>query len=114
MGKDQEALAASLVAIAEMHDQHQLPNPTATACVRQAITSIFELKAPRSWAPAEKLLFADLPSEIQAVIGHRDLQRVKEMRRLQNELAELKRRQGSADEPAIIEKDFSDEASEKR
>ena len=105
VGKDQEALATSLIAIAELHDQHQLPNPTATACVRAALAQTLELTPPRSWTKAEKLLFSGLPAEVRAIVSHRDHQREKEMRRLQNELSELKRHGGA--KPAIEEKEIT-------
>jgi hypothetical protein len=103
MGKDQEAVASALVAIAAMHDQHQLPSPTATACVRAALAETLELKPPRSWTEAEKLLFSDLPAEVRTIVSHRDHQRHTEMRRLQNEVADLKKRHSGADNKPAFE-----------
>jgi hypothetical protein len=112
VGKDQEALAEALAGVAAMHDQHQLPSPTATACVRAALAETLELKPPRWWTEAEKLLFSDLPAEVRTIVSRRDHQRETDMRRLQNELADLKKRQGAADERTVIAKDTNDEHSQ--
>ncbi len=49
------------------------------------------LVAPRSWPKAEKLMFLSLPEQIQRVIGLRERQRETELRRLQNEVANLRK-----------------------
>ncbi len=49
------------------------------------------LEAPRSWPKAEKLMFLQLPEQIQRIIGLRERQRETELRRLQNEVANLRK-----------------------
>ncbi len=49
------------------------------------------LVAPRSWPKEEKLMFLSLPEPIQRIIGLREKQRETELRRVQNELANLKK-----------------------
>src|SRR5262249_26479103 len=46
--------------------------------------------APRSWNKDEKASWVQLPPEIKAAIGRREHQREKELRRLQNQVAELR------------------------
>jgi len=48
--------------------------------------------APRSWTTQEKLLFTGLPVEIQSLIVRRENDREKQLRRAQNEAAELRNR----------------------
>jgi hypothetical protein len=104
MGTRPQEVAPALMAIQELHDSKGLPSPVATAAVRSAISRVLELKPPRSWSKAERLLFAGLPNDIRCVVTHRDHQRDVELRRLQNELAEL--RHGGA-KPAIEEKEIT-------
>jgi hypothetical protein len=46
--------------------------------------------APRLWRKEEQLLFAALPQDIQQIIARRERDRERELRRLQNLVAELK------------------------
>jgi hypothetical protein len=103
MGASKEEIAEAVAAIVELHDSRGQSNPVATAAVRAELIRVGNLKPPRSWRNEEKLLFVDLPLEIQATVGRREEQRDTELRRLQNEVAKL--RHGGA-KPAIKDKEI--------
>jgi hypothetical protein len=96
-GASTEKLLQQLDAIGRMHDRHNLPNPCATHAARQALESVTNIEPPRSWKAEEKELFLTLPADIKAVVSRREQQREKELRRLQNELAAMKRQSTAAD-----------------
>jgi hypothetical protein len=105
MGTRPEEVAPALMAIQELHDSKGLPSPVATAAVRSAVSRTLKLKPPRSWRKAEQLMFGELPPEIRAAIERREQQRETELRRLMNQLTELKRHGGA--KPAIEEKEIT-------
>jgi hypothetical protein len=80
-----------LDAVAQLHDKFSLPNPVATAAVRAVLEREFNFDVPRSWTGPEKKMFVTLPPEIRAAVSRREKQRETETRRLQNQVAELKR-----------------------
>jgi hypothetical protein len=80
-----EALEAAHV------NQPNWSNPIATPVVREELGRILQMQAPRSWPANDKTKFYSLPPEIQAVILRRDAQDTKVVRRLQNDLANLKK-----------------------
>jgi hypothetical protein len=92
MGASQKEIAEALAAIVELHDSRGLSNPVATAAVRSELSRILKLRPPRSWRIAEQLMFAELPPEIGAAVERREQQRDIELRKMQNELAELKQK----------------------
>lgn len=96
-GASTEKLLQSLDAIGRLHDRHNLANPCATWAARAALESVTGFAPPRSWKAEEKEAFLTLPAEIKAVVSRREQQREKELRRLQNELAQLKRSTVAAD-----------------
>src|SRR5262249_60739317 len=90
-GIARQRVAESLEAIAALHESVAVGNPCATAIVR-TVTGGSTIEAPRSWSKDSKVAFAELPVEIQAVIAKREHERERELRRMQNELADLKKR----------------------
>ncbi len=80
-----------------MHDLNGLPNPTATAIVGAALERIIEDKPPRSWPKGDQAVWALLPAQLRNRITTRELQR-DNVRRCQNELAELKQKQKGNDQ----------------
>lgn len=89
-------VVATVEAIETMHDYLSLPNPVATALVRNVLRFAVTIEPPRSWDKAEKISFGLLPSDIQAAITRREQDRDKYLRRRQNELAdEIKRHKAS-------------------
>ena len=108
-GASTEKLLQSLDAIGRLHDLHNLASPVGTHAVRAALESVTGFEPPRSWKAEEKELFVTLPAEIKAVVSRREQQREKELRRLQNELAQLKRSTVAADtkEPTKLKEETS-------
>jgi hypothetical protein len=86
-----DAIMDMLAALDAIHSYHGLSTPTHTAIVCRALESAFKAEPPRSWKPAEKLLFAALPEAIKQIIGRRERDRERELRRAQNLAAELNR-----------------------
>jgi hypothetical protein len=60
------------------------------------ITAASTIEPPRSWTKDEKQLFTELPVEIQRAVSRRERDREVQLRRMQNELAELKRQRAAA------------------
>jgi len=90
IGVQREQIFDALRAIEAMHDNHALPNPVATAAVRVELGRILNIEAPRSWPKADRVKFYSLPIEVRAVIERRAQQDTKALRRLQNEVAQLR------------------------
>jgi hypothetical protein len=95
-GTDPNKIIETLSAIERLHDFHSLPNPIATSTVRNELGRVMNIQPPRSWRKSEQLVFMSLPVEIRAAIERREHQRETELRRLQNEVAELKKRQAQS------------------
>jgi hypothetical protein len=94
--KDREDLVlAKLTAISAMHGRHGLSSPVHTAVVRTVLETMFRDEAPRSWKPSEKELFLFLPVEIRLTILRREKDREKQLRRMQNELADAHKKKAS-------------------
>jgi len=91
-------IAERLEAIEALHEAAALANPVATVVVRTT-TGGSTIETPRSWAKDEKQLFTQLPVEIQRVIARREADRETQMRRSQNEAADLRRQLKVAAEP---------------
>lgn len=77
--------------VARMHTAHGLPDPTQSKDVAAAINAIAKIDPPRSWPAEEKLRFLTLPYDIQLIISKREADRDKQIRHMQNELAQLKK-----------------------
>jgi hypothetical protein len=88
--------------IEALHDAAGVANPVATTLVRTVLESVTDIKPPRSWTKDEKFSFALLPVDIRAAIERRENDRDKELRRLQNQTAELKRQSDSAETKPVI------------
>src|SRR5262249_37431699 len=90
-----------------LHFAAAVANPIATPTVR-AVTgySTSGIEAPRSWSKNFKIAFKELPAAIQAAIATREHAREVELRQMQNELADLKKRLPSdADNKEPIEEE---------
>jgi hypothetical protein len=86
-----DAIMDMLAALDVLHDHHNLSLPTKSAIVCRALEQVFKAEPPRSWDRESKLLFATLPQTIQQIIGKRERDRERELRRAQNLVAELKK-----------------------
>ena len=87
----EKAILTQVAAIEAMHDSVGMPSPVATTAARFALSQVVSAAPPRSWTKSEKLLWAALPEEVRAVIQRRDANQEAEMRRVQNEAAELRK-----------------------
>ena len=77
--------------ISRSHSAHGLPDPTQSKAVAAAINDIAKIDPPRSWPDEEKLRFRTLPYDIQAWLAKKADTDSKQIRHLQNELAQLKK-----------------------
>jgi hypothetical protein len=91
-GATTESILRQVEAISRLHDKYGLSNPTATAAARAVLEREFAIEVPRSWKAPEKEMFVMLPADIRAAISRREKQRETEVRRLQNSIAEEKKR----------------------
>jgi hypothetical protein len=91
LGVRRDKISAALSAIEALHFAASLGNPIATPLVR-IVTAASTIEPPRSWTGPEKTLFSELPVELQRAVARRERERETELRRCQNQLAELKKR----------------------
>jgi hypothetical protein len=77
--------------VARMHSAHGLPDPTQSKAVAAAINAVAKIDPPRSWPAEEKILFLNLPYDIQSYLAKRQADDDALIRKLQNELAQLKK-----------------------
>ena len=89
-GITEKVILTQIAAIEQMHDSVGMPSPVATTAARFALQQVVRAEPPRSWTKPEKLLWAQLPPEIRAVIRRRDADQEREMRRAQNEAGDLR------------------------
>lgn len=78
-------------AIARQHYMRGLADPTLTEPVAVELNRISKIQPPR-WPKDHWLAFMMLPLELQRWLVENEDKRTREVRRLQNELAELKRK----------------------
>jgi hypothetical protein len=90
-GIDTRQIELCLEALQKLCDSYLLPSPVATAVVREELGKVLKTQPPRSWPTRDKLKFHSLPAEIKQVISRRDQQDSQVLRRLQNELAEIRK-----------------------
>jgi hypothetical protein len=102
-GASTETLLRRVNAISALHDRYNLADPVSTAAARYALATAIPSEPPRSWNKAEKAAFVGLPPEVKAAIQRRDHQREVELRRMQNQVAELKRQTTAADTKEPVE-----------
>jgi hypothetical protein len=87
-----DGMLDALRVISRQHDRHGLSNPCATTIVRATLELAVEDKPPASWRKAEQETWEFLPVEIRQAVARRESQRDKEIRRAQNENAELRKK----------------------
>jgi hypothetical protein len=90
-GIDTQQIVLCVEALQKVCDSYLLPSPVATAVVRAELGAVLQTQPPRSWPNSDKLKFHSLPPEIKQVISKRDQQDSQVLRRLQNELAEIRK-----------------------
>ena len=104
-GATPENIFATLGAIELLHDLHRLSNPVQTQIVHAVLGQIVKEPAPRSWTKVESRDWWALPPAIKAAIGRRQRETETTLRRLQNEVAELRKQKTEAAASAKIEKE---------
>jgi hypothetical protein len=77
--------------ISRAHYTIGLADPTLGGPVAAAINEIAKIDPPRSWPAEEKLRFLTLPYDIQAYLAKRQTSDDTLIRRLQNQIAQLKK-----------------------
>ncbi len=77
--------------ISAAHCSTGLPDPCASWQVSEALCRLTKVEPPRSWPKAEQHVFLLLPVEIQKYLIPRERDRDATVRRLQTEVAELKK-----------------------
>jgi hypothetical protein len=101
-GADEQQIHAVLGAISRLHQKFGLADPV-TGPVHLALFRMFEIAPPRSWPKEDKALWATLPALARHRITIREAQRDKELRRIQSEHAELKKRLTTDAETKAVE-----------
>ena len=91
-GLDEQSLLKEVESIDRLHQRHGLASPVATTAARAALEAVLRIEPPRSWKVPEKEIFVTMPVEIRAAVARREQQRETEVRRLQNCIAEEKKR----------------------
>jgi hypothetical protein len=86
-----EAVLQHLRGISAVHTNAGLADPTSSFPVSAALNEISKLAPPASWPKAEKAQWLQLPWTLQAYLVRRDKEQTREIRRAQNEAAELRR-----------------------
>lgn len=77
--------------VARMHYTHGLSSPCDGGPVAAAINELAGIAPPRSWPRDEQIRFKSLPYDMQLIISKREADRDKEIRRLQQEFAALRK-----------------------
>jgi len=82
-------------AVEQAHDAAYLSNPAATLAVRTELGRILNIPedGPRSWPKTDRPLYASLPIEVRAVIARREEQTSTALRRLQNRMSDLSKKE---------------------
>jgi hypothetical protein len=87
----------AVLEISRAHYTIALPDPTFSYPVTTAINALSKLDPPRSWPAQEKARFLTLPYDIQSILAKRQADADRQVRRLQNEVATLKKELENAD-----------------
>jgi hypothetical protein len=107
VGVKAEHILATLTVIEKHHDLHNIANPVRTAIVSTALERVVNEGRPRSFTKEESRDWWSLPPMIKAAIGRRERERETYLRRIQNELAELKKNQPDAAKPVETAKEVT-------
>jgi hypothetical protein len=99
-------ISDALGSIQLAHDYVGASSPVGSLAVRTVLARRLNISPPRSWRNDEKLVFMELPVEVREVIARREREDGAAVRRLQNQLAELRNRpQGHTEEGTKNEED---------
>ena len=98
-----EALTSAVSHIAEFDMAHGLANPAATPAVERALSAVAAIAPPRSWPKAEAARFEALPFALKRYVARREQERDRELRRAQNQAADLRKRCGATETGSAAE-----------
>jgi hypothetical protein len=84
-------LLEEIRAISEAHCSIGLPDPTASWQVTRALLRLTDIKPPRSWPDAQKVIFLSLPRELQEYLIPREMDRDAKIRRALDEAASARK-----------------------
>jgi hypothetical protein len=90
-GHGLEAVLEHLADISGAHCDAGLADPTTSHPVTAALNKISKLDPPASWPKSEKTQWLQLNYTLQAYLVRRDKDQTREIRRAQNEAAELRK-----------------------
>ncbi|HLJ01464.1 MAG TPA: hypothetical protein VKT76_17265, partial [Bradyrhizobium sp.] len=91
-----ERLWPAVQDISKAHISLGLADPTLSGAVATAISDVAGIMPPRSWPENRKARFKSLPYDVQAFIAEHETRREKALRRVQNEVAILRRKLATA------------------
>jgi hypothetical protein len=100
---EHEQMLDALSAISKLHTQFNLACPTTTPPVRAVLEMTLNEAPPRSWKKDEQELWVFLPADIRFAISRRQRDFDKEIRRCQNETAELRKKYAVEKQDETIE-----------
>ncbi len=90
LSKPVKAIWEMVQEISVAHVSAGFADPTAGGVVGELINSIAMIDAPRAWPKEQKARFKALPYDLQVFFAAHENRREKEIRRAQNEAAELR------------------------
>ena len=93
----------TLKAIEALHDFHSQPSPVRTQLVHAVMAKIIQLPAPRSWRQEVKEWWPSLPPDVQWELTRRERDRDGEVRRAQNEAADLRKKLNEKNQAEVID-----------
>ena len=111
LGASPQIILALVDAIAQLHLYHELSNPTVTPWVHHALNMVVRTDPPRSWPREDRVLFATLDPAIRRIIADRERDRDRELRRLQNAAAEVRKKRHNGADETVKHKDDQNEAT---
>lgn len=103
--RGEEVVLPFLRALEAQHNAHSLSNPVATHAVNTVLDQIIKTEPPRSWPASEKVAFSLLPVPIKNIIAKRELDRDRDLRRKQNQIAAQRHNDGAVSKPVETTKD---------
>jgi hypothetical protein len=98
-----DQILATMAAISKMHFIHRLADPCSGPIVAAAVERVVPHRAPRSWKKDEQWGFWQIPIIARAGLERRERERDVYVRQCQNQIAELKSKLKTQDEPKAVE-----------
>jgi hypothetical protein len=98
-----ETILKALEAIEAAHNNATpcYANPIATSAVRSELSRVLKIGPPPSWLKTDWPLFYGLPVEVRAILERRDKQNRVEIRRLQNKVSHLLKKEKDSENAEV-------------